>query len=853
VPLSIRRRTLKENYVIDFRKRLGDKKTVAKPLAPADLYETLDRASDKGPLRPAQKSVLDDWHQSRRNDRDVIIKMHTGQGKTLIGLLILQSKLNEDIGPALYLCPNNHLVNQTVTQAKQFGIHCSTAEGELPTEFLDNEQILVTSVQKLFNGLTKFKLAPQSQPVGALVMDDCHACVDAIRDSCVIKLPRTHRAYAALLALFEADLKEQGMGTFSEIRDHKFDALLAVPYWSWMDRYEDVTSILARDSTTDEVKYAWPLLKDILRDCVCVISGASLEILPQLPPLHLFGSYAGAQHRVFMSATVTNDAFLVKGLGLAKDVITSPLVDKNERWSGEKMVLIPSLVHPALERDKMISAYGGPVKGRKFGVVVLAPSFAIAEEWKAVGASVADKHTIHGHVDELTRGLGETTLVVANRYDGIDLPDEACRILIMDSKPYSETLVDRWIEGCRTGSEVIATKVARTIEQGLGRSVRGEKDYSVIVLIGPDLLKTIRTKKSRGYFSPQTQTQIEIGLEIAEFAKEEIANGAKPLLALQRLTQQCLRRDQGWKEFYTDRMSNLSTTLPGSRALDLFTAEHEAEREFQGGRHDAALKTLQSLIDTHIRDDSEKGWYLQEMARYAYLLDKTKSNNLQVAAHRHNRYLLKPRQGMTITKISAVGHKRIEKIIEWVQTFDTQEEVLLAIDDIASRLRFGVAADLFEGAFDDLGRALGFETQRPDKEWKEGPDNLWALRDNQYLLVECKNQVDVNRKEINKDETGQMNNSCAWFKKHYGVVPVKNIMIIWTKVVNRAGGFNDQVEIMVANLLARLVKNVRGFFGELGTADLQSLSTTKLQSNLEAYHLTVDELLKDYSEKPRQL
>jgi replicative superfamily II helicase len=202
--------------------------------------------------------------------------MHTGQGKTLIGLLILQSKLNEDIGPALYLCPNNHLVDQTVAQARQFGIACSTAPGDLPTEFLESKQILVTSVQKLFNGLTKFRLGPQSQSVGALVMDDCHACIDAIRDSCVIKIPRTHRAYNALLTLFGPDLEEQGVGTFADIREHKFDALLVVPYWSWMDRYQDVASILAKDSITDEIKYAWPLLRDILRDCICVVSGEAI-------------------------------------------------------------------------------------------------------------------------------------------------------------------------------------------------------------------------------------------------------------------------------------------------------------------------------------------------------------------------------------------------------------------------------------------------------------------------------------------------------------------------------------------------------------------------------------------------
>jgi hypothetical protein len=132
-----------------------------------------------------------------------------------------------------------------------------------------------------------------------------------------------------------------------------------------------------------------------------------------------------------------------------------------------------------------------------------------------------------------------------------------------------------------------------------------------------------------------------------------------------------------------------------------------------------------------------------------------------------------------------------------------------------------------QAALDELGRALGFETQRPDKEWKQGPDNLWALRDNQYLLIECKNQVDKNRKEINKDETGQMNNSRAWFKTNYGDSPVKCLMVIWTRTVGAAGGFNEEVEIVAEHSLSKLTKNVRGFFEEWRTADLASLSASR--------------------------
>ncbi len=105
--------------MVDFSKKL-EKGKAKKPLDPLEIYDSLDRASDKGPLRPAQESILHDWHENRRDERNLLIKLQTGQGKTLIGLLMLQSRLNEGKGPAVYLCANNFLVKQTNQQAKEF-------------------------------------------------------------------------------------------------------------------------------------------------------------------------------------------------------------------------------------------------------------------------------------------------------------------------------------------------------------------------------------------------------------------------------------------------------------------------------------------------------------------------------------------------------------------------------------------------------------------------------------------------------------------------------------------------------------------------------------------------------------
>lgn len=192
--------------MVDFKK-LASASGRPKSSNPIELYETLDRAHDKGPLRPAQSAVLAKWHAEKPGQGDVIVKLHTGLGKTLIGLLMLQSRLNAGKGPALYLCPNKFLIEQTCEQAKQFGIATCTADEDLPNAFLDGKAILVTTVQKLFNGLTKFGLGKNSHRVGTLLMDDAHACADEIRKACRISIPREEPAYAAIKALFDAELE----------------------------------------------------------------------------------------------------------------------------------------------------------------------------------------------------------------------------------------------------------------------------------------------------------------------------------------------------------------------------------------------------------------------------------------------------------------------------------------------------------------------------------------------------------------------------------------------------------------------------------------------------------------------
>ena len=837
--------------MIDFSKRLA-REHIPRPLDPIAIYDTLDRASDKGPLRPAQEEVLRKWYEERLEERDLIIKLHTGQGKTLIGLLILQSRLNSENGPAVYLCPNNFLVAQTCDQAKQFGVPFCTADGDLPIDFYESRSILITSVQKLFNGRTKFGIGAHFQHAGALLLDDAHACIDAIREAIQIRIERGSGPYQELLELFAEPLREQGAGTFADIENGSHDAYLMLPYWAWRDKHTEVITILSKYNARGEksITFVWPIIKDLINECQCVVSGRGLEITPYRPPLDVFGTYDRASRRIFMSATIAEDAFLIKGLGLSAKAIQNPLKLEDERWSGERMVLVPSLIDPALDRARIVQLLATPNANRLFGIVALTPSFNRTKDWEKYGATVAKANTIDGEVKRLCDGEYEKTLVVANRYDGIDLPDAACRILVLDSTPHSENLVDRYEEACRSTSEVSLTHTARKIEQGMGRSVRGEKDYCVVILIGPDLVKSVRLKQTRRHLSPQTRKQIEIGLDIASMAADEADKGVDPSQVLGNLVNQCLNRDEGWKAFYVEQMELVKQENLEKTVLDVFEKEVHAEVLNQRGEVEDAVQAVQSLIDEHITSEEDRGWYLQQIARYLYPQSATRSNEMQVIGHRKNRYLLKPRFGMKLEKLH-INQKRVMVINSWIGEHDTYEELLVALDSILSRLEFGVEASRFEEALDELAGALGFSSERPDKEWKEGPDNLWALRSGSYLLIECKNEVKLNRAHIIRTETEQMNRSCAWFDRHYPGNNALRLLIHPSHKVESAAALTHNDVLIMRNRELRVWKiRIRSFFNEFALTDLQNLDEGRTQELLITHKLDVDHLLEGCTKTP---
>jgi hypothetical protein len=251
--------------VLDFSK-LQTKIATSPLIEPRKIFTTLPRNPRFKRPSDEQAEVLDEWF-AKRTRSDTTIKMNTGAGKTAVGLLVLQSSANENIGPCVYVTPDNYLAEQVVAEAHDLGVKVAVKEDD--PAFLSGKAILVINVWKLFNGRSVFGVGNQGSkiPIGAIVIDDAHACLTTVAEQFSSRLDATHPIYRDLFEMFREDLQRQSVTGLLDIEASEPRALVEVPYWAWKDRNTSVAKLIHEHRADDEVKFTWPLVRDVLPLC----------------------------------------------------------------------------------------------------------------------------------------------------------------------------------------------------------------------------------------------------------------------------------------------------------------------------------------------------------------------------------------------------------------------------------------------------------------------------------------------------------------------------------------------------------------------------------------------------------
>ena len=808
-----------------------------KPINPRDIFMRLSQKTAKYQYpRDVQGEVWKQWFE-QRNNKDTIIKMNTGSGKTIVALMILQSCLNEGVGPALYVVPDKYLVKQVMEQASELGI--KVVDSEIDLDYQRKKAILVTNIQKLVNGKIVFGLKEDNNyMIGSIIIDDMHACVGTIQEQFKVVIPKDNSMYDAITKLFYEVMNMQAEGRFADIIEERnvFDNML-VPFWSWQDKVKDIYKILSENSETECLRFKWNLIKDTLKLSHCYISAKGISIVPNCTPMYKIKSFDDAKRRIYMSATLPDDSpfMTVMGIDLKEDMhVISP---EKANDIGERLIVVPKIINNELTeievRDALIR------KAQKYNVIVLVPSFVMAKYWEERGGNVLSSSNISYGV-EVIKSRNNGLYVIVNRYDGIDLPDDACRILVIDGLPNISNMDDKYEQEVVRKSKRIQREQVQRIEQGMGRGVRSHNDYCLVYLLGNQLTTVLYADEGYKYFSSATKAQFELSEKMCEQIE------GQGLDAIIEIGNYVLDRNPMWIE----TCKNVTSEVDYVQKICITKQARALRKAFDYGSYgdyERAEKIINDLVNEE-GNSRVRGYYKQILAEYANFTDKNKAQQILKSAKRDNMDILNPINGIQFIKEGNSLSEQSKNIIDRINYLQYDEnDLILYLDSVLDDLRFvGNSSKRFENAIKDIFILIGYGARQPEREVGKGPDDFVILGSGDYFVIECKNETTTDT--ISKHDCNQLNGSYTWFNNLYQDEQVRctPIMIHNSSVFNYECSPNEAIRIMTPELLSKLKKNIRAFVTAMCKNE-NFKNSEKINSLIKEHLLYKDTLIKEYT------
>ncbi len=818
--------------------------TTTRAIEPREVFMTLpSKDSDYAYPRDVQSEVWKKWYVVR-NEKNIILKMNTGSGKTVVGLMILQSCINEGKGPAIFVVPDVFLVKQVLDEAKKLGISATADKDDY--RYTNSRAILITTIQTVVNGRSAFGMRPSgtNYPIGSIIIDDVHACMDKINSQFMLHIDAGSDLYNDFIGLFEASLKDYNPKNYIDVVElGDCRKCLLIPYWEWQRRQPDVYRLLSRYNTDDNknVFFGLPLIEECLDTCDCIITSKAIEISPKGIDIEKISSFASASRRVFMSATLADDSVFVSSLGLNKDDMKNIITPENANDIGDRLILFPKHINNDIS-DVDIRTKVEQI-AIQYNVIILVPSFNRAKFWDSEEKYTVKKENIDRVVEALKSGKHLGMVVIANRYDGIDLPGDACRMLVIDGLPPLNRIKDRYIQSIAPLSTILLREQVQRIEQGMGRGVRSTNDECCIVLMGDELSDVLLRNRGVDFFSTATQSQYNLSKQLWDLLVEE-TEGKPTIDQIFELAKYSLEKNPEWVSMCKSRLSTIKYSFE-AKVDEKEVALRKAFESSLNYQWNEAANSVKCVKDIE-KDRKTKGFLCQILAEYTNKYDPALSQQILLAGKKLSGAILSPIEGIQYQKsINDIPQAvAIKNYIEGEKL--NSNELLIFIDSTLANMFMGEEYDRFEDALDIVGKALGFACTRPDKETGGyGPDNLWALDIRTYCVIECKTEASTNL--IKKDYCNQLSGSINWFYENYsGQCVCQPIMIHPSNIIDNVASPAENMVVITEKELSLLRKNIRDFYRAICNNGNMT-DVEKINDLLRLYKLRKDDIICNYS------
>lgn len=480
---------------------------------PSRLFLDLKREAGIKYLWSHQEKVLDDYHLNHLSNSNVAIELPTGSGKTLVGLLVAEWRRRAKGNRVAYLCPTRQLCNQVHAQAKKYGISSSLLVGPQkeydPVAFSNyqrSEAIAITTYSAIFN------VNPAINDPQIIICDDAHAGEGFFGSMWSLQLSyKDNRdAYNRFIDVIKDELPPDSLRKLTNPnRESEKSFVELIPLPKFHAKIDQMSDMLEVECKNAPLCFPWNMIRGHLDACNIYISQYEVLIRPLVPPTMTHQPFSGADQRIFMSATLGEGGEIERISGVPK-IHRVPMPEGWEQINtGRRLVLFPDLLpkeHQATAMSYVLA------KGR---------TLIIVKDGKAIdtvrqnfpGITILSAKDVEESLAPFTTSTSPTALVLANRYDGIDLPGDECRKMFILGLPASSDLQEKFFYNRMTAQSQFRDTIRTRITQGLGRCTRDENDYAIALLMGNDILKWCCTAINTAGMNPEIQAEILFGLE----------------------------------------------------------------------------------------------------------------------------------------------------------------------------------------------------------------------------------------------------------------------------------------------------------------------------------------------------
>ncbi|WP_137665520.1 DEAD/DEAH box helicase family protein [Enterococcus hulanensis] len=733
---------------------------------PQEMFKDNKKRKIEGPLA-YQSKMIDIYMQTAFKSKDVAIELPTGSGKTIIGLLIGEFRRRKYNEKVVYVCPNNQLVNQVAETAEEkYGISVTTFTGSKKeynpqdkSEYLRSTSMAVTNYSSIFNANSYF------QNADVLIFDDTHSADGYIANNWTLNINRyiDKDLFYQLLATMKSIISESDYDRMwsENLTEEDKNWCDLVPALQLKEIESSIKTQIDNYVEDTDMYYSWSKIRNNLLACNVYLSKNDIYIRPVVPPTQSLDTFSNPKQRIYMSATLGNSGELERSMGVSKikrlnlkkeDSITTigrryfvfPGASFNEESKFEIMAKL-SMTQP---RSLILTESDEQVRNISEKLIEQAVQNIYQKE---------DLKNSFSEFENVENGVA----VLANRFDGIDLGGDKCRMLMLYNLPTTVNYQEKFFKSKLATGILYTERIKTRITQAVGRCTRSDTDYSVVVVLGDDLENALLSSKMTQGFTPELTAEINVGFEMISQNQSSIQD----LIDNVNLIYQ---QGEDWSDLESEIISERDEILLSDVSDEWKTTEkymeslrksatHEVNFQYHlwNGKYEEALQEIDRILP--LLDGGElkgyKAYWIYMSGVVNMLIYQV--NNVEVYIKKANslfeqaatlsstirwfrnqkKYLTSSTTELENRDLSTIAASNIESQLVATKLFKQNEEFETQVSQVFCDLSSS-DGKVFEKGLVNLGKLIGYMSINSEN--SGDPDPRWMLENKLCIVTECK-------------------------------------------------------------------------------------------------------------------